>query len=66
MTYDVPTFVAVQYWNAEAGEWVNGHAGLSLMNPQRYVTKLGERGTIARAIDKDTEQEFYSEGADLL
>ena len=66
MTIAVPTFCRIEYWNGEAGEWRVGHAGNNLMDPQKYITKLGQRGIIARAIDKDTEQEFYSQGADLL
>lgn len=77
MTYPVPTFCQIEYWNAGASEWRVGHAGTNLMDPQRYATKLGQtqqnrqgvitkKGTITRIIDKDTGQVWYSEGADLL
>jgi hypothetical protein len=66
VTIDVPTFVEVQYWNSATASWTTGHAGINLMNPSTYVQKLAKRGTIARAIDKDTGQTVYGEGADLL
>lgn len=77
MTIPVPTFCRIEYWNGEAGEWYVGHAGTNLMDPEKYAAKLGQternrkgdivkRGVIARVIAVDTEQEFYSQGADLL
>jgi len=64
----VPEFVRVEYWSAEKADWSVGHAGLNLMNPEKYVTKVTERGTIARAVVVDTGQEIYPTGygADLL
>jgi hypothetical protein len=46
--------------------WETGHAGINLMNPAAYVQKLAKRGVVARAVDKDTEETVYAEGADLL
>lgn len=77
MTFPVPYFVRIEYWNGEAGEWHVGHAAHNLMDPQKYATKLGQGQPnrygemtkpprITRIIDKDTEQVWYSEGADLL
>lgn len=70
MTLDFPTFVRIEYWNPVRQDWVTGHAGMNLMNPARYVQKLAERGTIARAIELDDENQpreiVYGEGADLL
>lgn len=66
MTFDVPTFCRIEYWSPTTQDWTVGHAGTNLLNPQRYVTKLGERGTIARIVEVDTGNVVYSEGADLL
>lgn len=69
MTIPVPTFVAVEYWSAERAEWWVGHAGLNLMNPEKYVTGVTQKGKmIARAVEKDTGQIFWPKGygADLL
>lgn len=63
---DQPTFVRIEYWNATKGEWVVGHAGINLMNPSEYVQKLMSRGTVARAVNPDTGEIMYGEGADLL
>lgn len=64
---DRPTFVQIEYWSAEKNDWSVGHAGLNLMNPLVYVQKLAKRGTIARAVDKDTGEIAYGlAGADLL
>ena len=63
---DHPTFVQIEYWSPTASDWVVGHAGINLMNPAAYVSKLAARGTIARAVDKDTGETVYGEGADLL
>ena len=61
-----PTFVEIQYWNEMTGSWSVGHAGINLMNPATYVQKLMKRGVIARAVDKETGEVVYGEGADLL
>lgn len=63
---DHPTLVQIEYWNATTASWVVGHAAMNLMNPTVYVQKLAKNGHIARAVDKDTGQTVYSEGADLL
>lgn len=63
---DHPTFVRIEYWNPMTADWEVGHAGINLMNPAAYVKKLGEREVVARAIDKDTGEIVYTEGADLL
>lgn len=62
----VPTFVRIEYWNPMLGDWATGHAGINLMNPAAYVQKLAKRGTIARAVDKETGEVVYGEGGDLL
>jgi hypothetical protein len=36
------------------------------MNPAVYVQKLAKRGVIARAVEVDTGETVYGEGADLL
>jgi len=46
--------------------WGTGHAGINLMNPAVYVQKLAKRGVIARAVEVDTGETVYGEGADLL
>lgn len=67
MTYPVPTFVRIEYWSAERQDWSVGHHGTNLMNPQKYVQKVMDGGkAIPRAIDVDTGEVFYPEGADLL
>ena len=70
MTLDVPTFVRIEYWSHAHHDWTVGHAGLNLMNPARYVQKLAERGTIARAVELDDENQpgeiVYGPGGDLL
>jgi hypothetical protein len=63
---DHPTFVRIEYWNEMTASWQTGHAGLRLMNPSTYVQKLAKRGTIARAVNPDTDEVVYGEGADLL
>jgi len=63
---DHPTFVQIEYWNPMTVSWEVGHAGINLINPAAYVQKLAKRGTIARAVEKDTGQVVYGEGADLL
>lgn len=66
MTIDVPTFCRIEYWDASKGDWHVGHSAINLMKPATYVQKLATRGVIARAINKDTGEEIYSEGGDLL
>lgn len=68
MTFDVPTFVRIEYWSAERGEWGVGHAGTNLMNPQKYVQKVTDSGkAIARAVVVDTGEIVYPDGGwDLL
>lgn len=66
MTFDAPTFVRIEYWNPMLQDWAVGHAGINLMNPAAYVQKLAKRGTIARAVEVDTGEVVYGEGADLL
>lgn len=46
--------------------WETGHAGINLMNPALYVQKLSKRGVVARAVEVDTGETVYGEGADLL
>lgn len=59
-------FVRIEYWNPMTASWQTGHAGLNLMNPSVYVQKLAKRGTIARAVNPDTDEVVYGEGGDLL
>lgn len=61
-----PTFVRLEYWDPNVPGWVVGHAGTNLMNPAAYIQKLAARGTIARAVDKETGETVYSEGGELL
>ena len=63
---DHPRFVALQYWDHELGDWVEGHSGINLMDPAAYVKKLAARGTLARAVDNNTGETVYSDGGDLL
>lgn len=63
---DHPTFVRIEYWNPLTATWEVGHAGINLMNPAAYVKKLSARGTVARAVDKDTGEIVYSDGGELL
>lgn len=63
---DYPTFVRIEYWSPILGDWDIGHAGINLMNPERYVRMLGKRGIIARAVDIETNEVVYGEGGDLL
>lgn len=46
--------------------WEEGHNGINLIDPTAYVQKLAKRGVLARAVDKDTGEAVYGEGADLL
>lgn len=69
MTFDVPAFVRIEYWSPVKADWWVGHAGLNLMNPEKYVTKVTDRGEmIARAVIVDTDEIIYPKGygADLL
>jgi hypothetical protein len=65
---DHPTFCRIEYWSPLAADWWVGHAGLNLMNPEKYVTKVTERGRIARAVVVDTGEIIYPKGygADIL
>ncbi len=63
---DHPTFVRIEYWNPMTASWGMGHAGINLLNPAVYVQKLTARGVVARAVEVDTGEVVYSEGADLL
>lgn len=68
MTYPVPEFVRIEYWSATKGDWVKGHAGLNLLDPQKYVQKVTDSGkAIARAVVVDTGEVMYPKGGwDLL
>jgi hypothetical protein len=57
MTIPVPEFCRIEYLTPNG--WTVGHAGLNLMNPQRYVKMLAKRGTVGRAVVVDTDQIFY-------
>lgn len=37
MSIPQPTFVKLQYFAVESGEWWTGHNGINLMDPQAYV-----------------------------
>lgn len=63
---DKPTFCRIEYWNPMTADWEVGHAGINLMDPATYVKKLSDRGVVARAVDKETGEIVYGEGADLL
>ena len=63
---DHPTFVRIDYWDPQSADWTVGHGGINLMNPAKYVHSLKSRGVIARAVDIDTGDMVYGEGADLL
>ena len=69
MTFDVPTFVRIEYWSSARADWWVGHAGINLMNPEKYVTGVTDKGQmIARAVVVDTDEIIYPKGygADLL
>lgn len=69
MTFDVPNFVRIEFWSSVEREWRTSHAGLNLMNPEKYVTGVTKRGQIiARAVIIDTGEIIYPTGygADLL
>lgn len=63
---DYPTFVRIEYWNEMTADWEVGHCGINLMDPAAYVQKLSKRGVVARAVNPDTGETVYGEGADLL
>lgn len=63
---DHPTFCRIEYWNPMTRSWECGHAGINLMNPAAYVQKLLKRQVLARAVEVDTGETVYGEGADLL
>lgn len=64
----MPEFVRIEYWNTAKGDWVTGHAGINLMDPQKYVQKVTDNGkAIARAVVVDTGEVMYPKGGwDLL
>lgn len=69
MSIPVPEFCRVEYWSPAKTDWTVGHAGINLMNPEKYVTGVTKRGDhIARAVVVDTGREIYPTGygADLL
>lgn len=66
MSIPVPNLCRIEYWNQMTADWETGHAGINLLDPAAYVQKLAKRGVVARAVDKDTGQIMYGEGADLL
>ena len=68
VTYPVPEFVRIEYWNHVEGDWVTGHAGINLMDPQKYAQKVTDNGkAIARAVVVDTDEVIYPKGGwDLL
>lgn len=43
----VPSLCRLEYLTPEG--WVVGHAGVSLLNPAKYVERLAERGKFGRA-----------------
>lgn len=62
-------FVKLEYWSTGENDWVSGHGGISLVNPQAYVEKVYQNNgvTIVRATDLDTGDVYYGmDGADLL
>lgn len=63
---DAPGWVRIEYWNHMTASWETGHAGLRLMNPTTYIQKLAKNEVIARAVDLETGEIVYGEGADLL
>lgn len=69
MTFDAPAFVRIEYWSSARADWWVGHAGINLMNPEKYVTGVTDKGKmIARAVEVDTGKVIYpvGYGADLL
>lgn len=62
----MPTFTKIEYWNELTANWEVGHNGINLINPAKYIEKLANRGTIARAVLVDTGEILYADGGDLL
>ena len=54
----MPTFVRLEQWNPRTREWVVNHAGLNLLDPQRYVERYAQNGKTARAIEVETGKVF--------
>lgn len=46
-----PMFGRLEYLGREG--WSTGHAGISLMDPQKYVDKLTQRDVYARVLELD-------------
>lgn len=51
MTAPTPTLVRLEYLTPDG--WVCGHAGINLLDPQRYVDRLLDRRKFGRAIVLD-------------
>lgn len=66
MTIPVPVFVQIQYWSPIAADWWVGHAGINLIDPQKYIEGVNAKGRIARAVVVDTGEIIYADGGDLL
>lgn len=43
-----------------------GHAGTELKDPSEYLRKLTKRRVVARALDLDSGEIFYTDGSNLL
>jgi hypothetical protein len=56
----VPEFCRIEYRTRRG--WAIGHAGINLMDPQKYIDKLAKGGTIGRAIAVDTGEIFEPPG----
>lgn len=48
-----PTFVRVEYLTPNG--WVKGHAGINLLDPQRYVERLRANNKFGRALELNEE-----------
>lgn len=59
-------FVRIEYWNPMLGDWAVGHAGTELKDPSEYLRKLTKRRVVARALDLDSGEIFYTDGSNLL
>lgn len=46
--------------------WGIAHAGISLVDPEKYSRDLTARGQLNRVTNLDTAEVFESEGADVL
>ena len=67
MSIPVPEFVRIEYWSAARADWWVGHAGINLLNPQKYIDGVNSKGKmVARAVIVDTGEVIYSDGGDLL